>query len=285
MVKFGPAGMEPSFYDRGMKSTIEMLPELNKMGLNAMEYQCGKGVNVGEKTAHEIGKKAAECDIALSIHAPYYINMANPDPEKRANSINYVMKTMQLAKFMGAARITMHVGSCTKMDRRVAMGYALETLKETVSICDADGYGDIIMCPELMGKINQLGDLDELMEMCLIDDRIIPCIDFGHYNARTMGGLNDGNEYKRLLDAIENKLGYDRLKVMHAHFSRVEFTIGGEKMHHNYEDIEFGPSFEPYAEQIYKRNLEPVIICESKSKMAEDALTYKNILLGYQAKS
>ena len=284
MVRFGPAGMEQSFYDRGMKSTIEMIPELNKMGLNAMEYQCGKGVNVGEKTAREIGKEAVEFDIALSIHAPYYINMANPDKEKRANSINYVLQTMQLAKYMGAVRVTAHIGSCTKMDRREAMGYALETLRETITVCDEEGYGDITLCPELMGKQNQLGDLDELMEMCLIDDRIIPCIDFGHYNARTMGGLNDSNEYKRLLDVIENKLGYDRLKVMHAHFSRVQFTVGGEKMHHNYEDIEFGPSFEPYAEQIYKRDLEPVIICESKPKMAQDALTYKNILLEYELK-
>lgn len=284
MVRFGPAGMEQSFYDKGLKSTIEMIPELHKMGLSAMEYQCGKGVNVGEKTAREIGKTAAEFDIALSVHAPYYINMANPDPEKRANSINYVLQTMQLAKYMGAARVTAHIGSCTKMDRREAMNYALKTLKETVAVCDKDGYGNIILCPELMGKINQLGDLDELMEMCLIDDRIIPCIDFGHYNARTMGGLNDFNEYRRLLDVIENKLGYDRLKSMHVHFSRVQYTVGGEKMHHDYENIEFGPGFEPFAEQIYKRNLEPVIICESKTKMAQDALTFKNILLGYESK-
>jgi deoxyribonuclease IV len=284
MVKFGPAGIEQSFYDRGLKSTAEIFPELKKMGLNAFEYQCGRGVNTGEKTAREIGKVAAENDIALSVHAPYYINMANPDAEKRANSTGYLLQTLKLAKHMGATRVISHIGSSSKISRKDAMGFALSTLKDSIQASDEGGYADITICPELMGKMNQLGDLDELTEMCLIDDRLVPCIDFGHYNARTMGGLSDVNEYRRILDVIEDKLGYDRLKMMHSHFSRIEFTSGGEKMHHNYDDTEFGPDFEPYAEQIVKRKLEPTIICESRDNMSRDSLTYKKILEEYKSK-
>jgi len=128
-----------------------------------------------------------------------------------------------------------------------------------------------------MGKLNQLGSLEEVMHLCRVDDRLIPTIDFGHLHARGIGCLNDIKDFEEVLLEIENSIGYDRLKVMHVHFSRIEFTIGGEKKHWKYSDTQFGPSFEPLAELLFKKALEPVIICESRGTMAEDALKFKSI--------
>ena len=129
-----------------------------------------------------------------------------------------------------------------------------------------------------MGKINQLGNLEEVLELCSLDDRLLPTIDFGHLNARTLGGLKDYESFLAIFDAIENKLGFDRLKVFHSHFSHIEYTKGGEKKHLTFEDDVFGPDFSYVAEIVYKKNLSPTFICESAGTQVEDSLTMKNIL-------
>ena len=153
----------------------------------------------------------------------------------------------------------------------------MQTLKETIQEADTLGLGDIHICPETMGKINQLGTLEEVLELCTLDERMIPTIDFGHLHARGLGCLNEKEDFEKIFDIIENKLGSDRLKSFHSHFSRIEFTSGGEKKHWTYCDTQYGPEFDHIAELIYKKNLSPVIISESRGTMAEDALTLKKI--------
>ena len=127
-----------------------------------------------------------------------------------------------------------------------------------------------------MGKVNQLGTLDEVMALCELDERLIPCIDFGHLNARDMGGLKTFDDYRHIFDTIENRLGADRLKCFHSHFSKIEYTVGGEKRHLTFADNIFGPDFEPVIELVAAKNCSPVIICESDGTQAEDAATMKN---------
>ena len=134
-----------------------------------------------------------------------------------------------------------------------------------------------------MGKVNQLGTLDEVLALCSVDERLIPCIDFGHLNARTFGGIATQQDYLDILDAIENKLGFDRLKVFHSHFSKIQYTLkGGEKLHLTFEDQEYGPEFEPLAELIAKKNLSPTFICESAGTQAEDAAEMKRMYENYK---
>jgi deoxyribonuclease-4 len=163
------------------------------------------------------------------------------------------------------------------MTREEALSLAGDTLLKAFIALKENNLDSIHICPETMGKINQLGTLDEVMYLCSINDSFIPAIDFGHLNARTFGGIKTKEEYSAILDTIENKLGSDRLKYMHCHFSKIQYTIGGEKKHLTFEDTEFGPDFEPLAELLYKRNLAPTIICESDSVMVEDALKMKKI--------
>ncbi|MDP4093537.1 MAG: TIM barrel protein [Bacillota bacterium] len=280
MIRFGPSGNSVSFYEQGYKSSFQMPEWLAKMGLNAYEYSCSKGVNIGRETAEKIGKNAGEFGIFLSIHAPYYINMASPESQKRENSKNYIIETLHAASWMGAKRIVVHTGSTSKVDRKWAVETAKQVLGESLAEADNLGFSDITICPEVLGKINQLGSIEEILELCSIDERLIPTIDFGHLHARGMGCLNSPKDFENITDAIENSLGEYRLKHLHVHFSRIEFTAGGEKRHWTLDDTQFGPEFEHFAEIIVKKNMEPVIICESRDQMAEDALRMKKIYEG-----
>ncbi|MFZ5989592.1 MAG: TIM barrel protein [Bacillota bacterium] len=277
MIRFGPSGNSSSFYEEGYKSSVDMPGWLKTMGLDAYEYQCSKGVKVSKETAVRIGEEALRHDIYLSIHAPYYINMASLEVEKRISSKRYIIETMTAAKWMGAKRIVVHTGSYSKVDRKWALDTAILVLEQVLKEADELGLGDITICPEVLGKNNQLGSLEEIMEMCRIDDRLIPTVDFGHVHARGQGSLNSVQDFETVIKAVEDALGYERVKYLHCHFSRVEYTKGGEKKHWAIDDTQYGPEFEHLAEVICKKGMEPVIICESRDYMAEDALKLKRI--------
>jgi deoxyribonuclease-4 len=276
MIRFGPSGNSDSFYEQGYKSSSQMPAWLSALGLNAYEYSCTKGVKIREDTAKVIGEQAALNNIFLSIHAPYYINMSSEEADKRENSKRYILETLRVAKWMGAKRIVVHTGSAS-IGRDTALSLAKQVLKETLELSDIAGYGDINICPEVLGKHNQLGTLEEIMEICTIDERLIPTIDFGHIHARGLGRLNSEQDFADVIDIIENSIGKERTKKLHCHFSRIEYSKGGEKKHWNFADKQYGPEFEHLAPILIKRQMEPVIICESRGMMAEDALEMKQI--------
>ncbi len=277
MIWFGPSGNSEKFYCEGFKSSWQMPAWLAQMGLNAYEYQCNKGTNIKMETALKIGDEARKAGVRMSIHAPYYINLSSVDEEKRLNSIGYILRTLQIAQWMGADRIVIHPGNVGKLAREEAMLLALPVLADAIRQADEAGFGNITLCPELLGKISNLGSLDEVLTMCALDDRMIPCIDFGHVHARTMGGLKSTEDYERLFDSLENALGSERTRKLHIHFSRVEYSAAGERKHHTLQDIQYGPEFVHLARVLLKRKIEPVVICESRDTMAEDACRLKDL--------
>ena len=282
MVKFGTAGLDANFTLQGFKKTIEAPVYLEKMGLDAFEYQCGRGVRISEKAASEFGAACREKNITLSLHAPYYISMSSVDETKRLNSIGYILDSAKAVKAMGGSRVIFHSGSCAKMPRDAALAKAADTMKLIMNALDENDLGDITVCPETMGKVNQLGSLSEVMALCKVDERIIPCIDFGHLNARDMGSIKSIEDYKNIIETMENEIGIDRTKIFHSHFSKIEYTAGGEKRHLTFEDMIYGPQFEPLMEIIARKNLSPTIICESDGTQGIDAAQmkayYKSIL-------
>lgn len=279
MAWFGPAGTPESFSAMGFKHTEQMPQYLQSMGLTAFEYQCGRGVRVRQEAAEKLGSLARERNIRLTLHAPYYISLSSLEEEKRLNSIQYILQSAQACHWMGGNRIVVHSGSCAKMTREEAVALAKETLKKAQQALDDAGLSDIHICPETMGKINQLGSLEEVLELCTVDDRFLPCIDFGHLNARTLGGLMTREAVGQVFEEIENKLGIDRLRRFHSHFSKIQYTSGGEKCHLTFADTQYGPNFEPVAEWTVKRGCRPVFICESAGTQAEDACTMRDLFL------
>ena len=277
--KFGPAGNSASFAAMGYKHSLDVPEYIEKMGLDAFEYQCGRGVNIGLDKAAALGSLAKEKGIVLSLHAPYYISMSSVEEEKRLNSINYILASARAVNAMGGNRIIVHTGSCGKISRAEALELAIDTMKKSVAALDSEGLSNIHICPETMGKVNQLGTLDEVLELCRVDERLIPCIDFGHLNARDLGYFKSLAEYNSVFERIENKLGSERLHSFHSHFSKIEYTAGGEKKHLTFEDDVFGPDFEPVMELTHKYNCSPIFICESAGTQAEDAKAMKDYYL------
>lgn len=279
--KFGPAGNSESFAAMKYKGTLQIPEYIEKMGLDAYEYQCGRGVNIGLDKAAEFGRLAKEKGIALSLHAPYYISMSSVEEEKRLNSVNYILASARAVNAMGGERIVVHTGSCGKITREHALELAVETMKKAIEALDSEGLSNIRICPETMGKINQLGTLNEVLTLCEIDERLLPCIDFGHLNARTMGGMQTKEDFRNVLNSIENRLGSARLREFHSHFSKIEYTTGGEKKHLTFEDTVFGPEPDFLLELIAQKNCAPTVICESAGTQAEDAKTMKDIYRNY----
>ena len=276
-IRFGTAGTSDSFAAQGGKTSLDIPEYTAKMGLNAFEYQCGHGVRLGLDKAAKMAALAAPKDILFSVHAPYYISMSSLEEDKRLNSVNYLLQSAAVCRALGGQRVIFHSGSCGKQSREAALEKALDTLRRAQTALDEAGFSDITLCPETMGKIGQLGTLDEVLELCKVDERITPCIDFGHLNARTLGGIASKADYAAILDKVEAALGGARAKRFHVHFSRIEYSAGGEKRHWTFAETQFGPEPQPLMELLAEQGLEPVIICESAGTQAEDACTMQRL--------
>ncbi len=277
---FGPAGNSTSFTEMGYTSFLDIPEYTVRMGLDTFEYQCGRGVRISAANARELGAAAKEKGVTLSVHAPYYISLSSLEEDKRKNSARYLLESARVLREMGGTRIVLHSGSCGKQSREAALVLALDTLKYCLARLDDEGFSDMTLCPETMGKINQLGSLDEVLELCSLDERLYPTLDFGHLNARTHGGIKTAQDYAEILDAVENRLGHERLRRFHSHFSRIEYSAGGEVRHLTFEDTQFGPYEQPLLELVAKRNLSPTFICESDGTQAEDAAAMKKYYEG-----
>ncbi len=274
---FGPGGNSESFYAQGMKSTLQAPGWLRQMGLDAYEYQAGNGLRTGEATLRAIGEKAREHGILMSLHTPYFISLSGVETEKRLKSLDYIRESLVAAELLGADTIVVHSGSAAKITREEAMALARDTLER---VADEMGETSIHIGLETMGKINQLGTLDEVLDLCKTAKCFYPVVDFGHLNARELGYFTDADSYKRIFDRIGEVLGDSYAKDLHCHFSKIEYTKAGEKKHLTFDDTQYGPQFEPLGDVIVKYGLTPRIICESAGTMAEDALYMKKACYG-----
>ena len=276
-IRFGTAGISDSFDAMGFKNSLDIPAYIERFQLHAFEYQCGRGVRLGLDKAAEMARRAEKPDILFSVHAPYFISMSSMVEETRLKSIDYILQSCRLVRALGGRRVIFHSGSCGKQSREEALEKALDTMQRMVKAVDEEGFDDITLCPETMGKIGQLGTLDEVLALCGVDKRITPCIDFGHLNARTLGGIQTKADYAAILDRMAEVLGDDRARQFHVHFSRIEYSAGGEKRHWTFADTQFGPEPQPLMELLAERQLTPVVICESAGTQAEDAQTMQQM--------
>ncbi|MBQ9807019.1 MAG: TIM barrel protein [Clostridia bacterium] len=271
---FGPGGNGDLFYREGGKSTVQAPGWVKRFGLDAFEYEAGNGLTAGEASLRAVGEKAREHGIKMSLHTPYYISLSGVDPEKRLKSLEYIQKSLWAAELLGADTIVIHSGSAAKISREEAMALSKDTLEK---VAEAVGETKIRLGIETMGKVNQLGTLDEVIEQCRVSPIYAPVVDFGHLNARNIGGaFPDVDAYRRVFCTIGESLGDEFAKSLHCHFSKIAYTSAGEKKHLTFADEEFGPVFEPLAEAIVREGVAPRIICESDGTQAEDALYMKN---------
>ena len=273
--KFGPGGNSDAFRLAGYSSTLDAPMWLREIGLDAYEYEAGNGLSASPYMLAEIGRRAYENNIKMSYHTPYFISLSGVVEEKRLNSIGYIRQSLDAARLLGATTIVVHCGSCAKISRDEAMRLASDTLVRAASSLDT--YG-IKIGLETMGKINQLGTLDEVLELCRIDSCFVPVVDFGHLNARELGGVfKSADDYLRVFDRIASRMDSYIAENLHCHFSKIEYASSGEKKHLTFEDTVYGPDYEPFIEAIARERLTPTVICESAGTQSMDALTMKSL--------
>lgn len=275
-VRFGPAGNADSFAAAGLRATVDAPRWLAEMGLNAYEYQCGHGVSVGQETATRIGQAAAAHGIALSLHTPYYINLSSREEERVEKNIGYILKSCAAAQAMGASRLVVHCGGVGKRSRDQAMENTRQNVRDLLDAVEQAGYSQRL-CLETMGKQSVIGSAEEVFSLVALDERLLPCIDFGHLNARTGGGMNVEGAYAAVLDQMMQQIGEERARIFHSHFSHIEYGPKGEVRHLTFADMQYGPFFEPLAQELARRGWTPTVICESAGTQAEDALAMKRM--------
>lgn len=285
-VLFGPAGNSLSFYEQGHKSTLETAEWLSKQGsglfaggLDLFEYSFGQGYRMKTELAEQIGNEFEKYGIELSLHAPYFINFANPDPLMYEKSLGYIKTGIKFMKAFGAKRLVFHAGSCGKEIRENAYRLMVERFNEFMPEIEEELDDGMFICPETMGKTMQIGTWKEIIDLCKLSPKLMPTFDFGHINALTQGSLKTAEDYQRIFDYCFENLGEGRTKKAQVHFSKIEFGAKGEIRHLTFDDKIYGPNFEPFCECLIKNNLACHVICESNGTMAEDSVKMKKIYL------
>ena len=277
MIKFGPSGNCESFYAEGNLHTEQAPAFVKKRGLDCFEYSFGRGVRMSEDKAIAIGEAFTREGVEISVHAPYFINFANPDDEMAAKSYGYVLDSSKMCKLMGGKRIVFHPAAQGKATREEAVGKTEERLKILRDYIYLNDLQDMIFCPETMGKLAQIGTVEEIARFCKIDPVYTPCIDFGHINAREQGSLKTVEDYQSRLEYLINELGFERMEHFHVHFSKIMYSAKGEVKHLTFSDEVYGPEFEPLAIALKTLGLKPYIVSESDGTQAEDAKVMKDI--------
>ena len=277
MIKFGPSGNCESFYAEGYDHTEQAAEFVKKRGLECFEYSFGRGVRMSEAKAVSIRGAFAASGVEISAHAPYFVNFGNPDYEMAAKSYGYVRDTGKALKLMGGRRCVFHPAAQGKEARETVVYRTVERLKILRDYLYLNDLQDMTFCPETMGKSAQIGTVEEVVRFCEVDPVFTPCVDFGHVNAREQGSLKTRADYARILERMLERLGYERVKHFHVHFSKIMYGAKGEIKHLTFADTEYGPEFGPLAEALLDYQLEPYIVSESAGTQAEDAAEMKRL--------
>lgn len=276
MIKFGPSGYCEKFLQK-YKHSEDIPVWLEENGLDVFEYAFNKGINLSDQKALSIKSAFEGSGKMLTVHGPYYINLANPDDEMAEKSKMYIINSLVKMKLLGAKYLVFHPGSLMKMTREEAFENVMRRMRELVKLLDEYDIHDMYICPETMGKHGQIGTVEEVAKMCSLDERIIPTLDFGHINAYTLGGLKTEEDFENVFRTLEKYMG-ERYKKVHIHFSKIEYGAKGELRHLTFdEDNTFGPDFNLLAKVLKRLDIEGTVICESRGTQTIDAMKMKEI--------
>ncbi len=273
-VRFGPAGRPIGYKGK----TTQVCDYIKEIGLDAFEYQATYGVKISKQSALELAGNAEKNDILVSMHAPYYINLCSQKEDTIKKSIMRLVQSANAADWLNAYRIVFHMGFYTKYSPQEAMEKCKGAIEELLEKCESTGIKKYTFAPETTGKKSQFGSIDELIDICQSFDNFTPTVDFAHMHARSGGSIKTKEDYAEIFDKLENELG---IKMLHSHFTKIEYTDAGERKHHVLADENFGPPLSPLLELISENGFNVTIICETPyldidaRKMKKE---YENIL-------
>lgn len=212
MMRIGPGGTAGLGYEEGLK-------EINRLKLDSLEVEFTYGVRMTNEEAQGVGKIAKKLGVRLSIHAPYYINLASKEKPKVHASKTRILQSCERAHHMGATHVVFHAGFYQGRDKEEIYQIIKKEIEDLLKTIKQKKW-KVILALETTGKASQFGDLDELLKMSK-ETRCGICVDFSHLKARSNGKI----EYREIIEKIKG------LKHVHAHFSGIEFGEKGERRH------------------------------------------------------
>jgi len=274
---FGTAGVPDS---APQASSLSAIVHIHRLGLDALEIEFVRGVNIGSDTAAKIREKASALLISLSVHAPYYINLNSPEPGKRMQSHDHILRSARMAQQCGAKSAIFHAGYYGTSDPRQAYDVMKKELREVLSVLKAE-RNPVILRIETMGRKSQFGSLDEVLSLCQDVEGLAPCLDFSHIHARE-GKVNSYLDFSRVLRKVEKRLGRDAIQDVHIHISGIDYNQKGEMKHLNLPESDF--HYDEWLEAVKDSEATGMVICESPGRET-DAVMLKNLYRSYQRKS
>jgi len=274
MILFGTAGVPLSSRERSSEAGVQRVREL---GLDAMEVEFVHGVRMKEEKAAKVAATARTENIALTCHAPYYINLNSREKEKVIASKNRLLDTARIANILGATSIIFHPAFYTEDKPSIVLQKVIQELAEVREELDKEG-NKVVLRPETTGKPSQFGDLKETILLSKEIDGVLPCIDFSHLYARSNGGYNTYDEFCTVLEQIAEQLGDRWTKNAHFHISGIDYGVKGEKKHLIFEESEL--RYAEILKALLAFGIQGTVICESPN-IEEDTLllkkTYENM--------
>lgn len=269
--RFGSVGTPKSTPKKpgGSVGTIEYLASQD---LLAFEIGWVRSVRVSEKTCQAIKEAAEEVNVALSVHAPYYINL-NADSEEWPKSRKRLMDAAYYGYLAGATDIVFHPGSYFEQEPEQVLEVAIDRLRDCVKELQTKEI-DVTLRPETMGKGALLGSLEDTLTLSSEMDGVAPCLDFAHLHARAGdGSVNSYEEWSAMLKSYSGALGKKSLQNLHCHLSGIEYSEKGEQNHLMLADSDL--DLDALIRALSDYECAGRILCESPEHMDKDALVIK----------
>jgi deoxyribonuclease-4 len=253
------------------RSTVEGIRRIAELGLGCMEVEFVQGVRMGEVTARQVAEVANAEGIALSAHAPYYINLNAREPEKVEASQQRILQAARIGALCGVKTVAFHAAFYFDDPPKEVYGRVKKSLQEVMGQLRKENIS-IQVRPEVMGKHSEIGTLAEVLDLCLEIEGVAPCIDVAHRHARCEN-FNSYQDFASTLGHIEKRLGRAALDDVHIHFSGIRYGARGEISHLNLKDSDF--KYTELLKALRDYEVMGLIICESPN-LEEDAVLLRD---------
>ncbi len=274
---FAPYGNSKEFY-KTKKSSLDAPKYVSSLGFNGYEYLCNAGVHISDDACEILKKNAKKYNVSLSVRAYDLISLSNEDDRERQKSIDILCKTVSKAYLSGAKRVVFPLDNCAVRARRDVFNATKSSLEKVLFYMKENGIDDLFLCPETMGLIHELGTVDEVIGLCLSDERIMPALNLGNIYARNQGRVFLEEDFLLMFDKMKKKLGKSRGENFHLYLSKVEYTNHGFRSDINFSECDDkNQKFESLFKTVRKRKLTPFVVCKSPEDKEKDLNTLKNI--------
>jgi deoxyribonuclease-4 len=260
-LRFGPARV-PSREDP--EAAVERLVE---RGCDACEIDFETGFWMDYPWAERLGALASEHDVALSVHAPLFAFPGHPDERKAKQALGALDRTAGIASACGAEVVVIHPGFWLGRDRPQTIDDVVAWLAQLRERLEAKERA-VPFGVEVMGRVSELGSIEDCVEIAARLDWVRPVIDFAHMHATSDGAYVDTDAFAAALGQADAVIEPDA--PFHIHFSDIAYANRNETKHLRYGEGTLRA--DPLREALALFQRPATVISESPDEASSDAI-------------